>query len=127
MKYCYWLIVVALLGGLLSCSSSKNVPYMIDAETIPEEVLNAVTPQVSPTITPGDIIDILVTGSNRESVAPFNKRLLQGEALARGSVSKPVEFYLVDQSGDIEFPTLGRLHIAGKTKAEVEHMIQAAR
>lgn len=126
MKFLYWAIIALSLWGLSSCSSSKNVPYMIDAETIPAEVLNAASPQKSPVLTPGDILDISVMAKNSEVVIPFNKRLTQGEAYVRGSVSKAVEYYLVDQNGDIEFPVLGRIHVAGKSKSEVELMIQEA-
>ena len=86
---------------------------MVDIEDIPAEVLNAATVQSSPVLAPGDIIDI-----------PFNKRLMQGEAYLRGNASKAVEYYLIDQAGNIDFPVIGRIHVAGKSKMEVEHLIQ---
>lgn len=126
MKYIYWTLVLLVFCGITSCSSSKNVPYMIEVEDIPSEVLNAATPQPSPVLVPGDILDILVMAKNREVVIPFNKRLIQSEVYTRGNNTKAVEFYLVDQNGDIEFPVLGSLHVAGKSKKEVELMIQEA-
>lgn len=126
MKYVYWTLVLLVFWGITSCSSSKNVPYMIDVEDIPSEVLNAASPQSSPVLVPGDILDILVMAKNREVVIPFNKRLLQSDVYTRGNNTKAVEFYLVDQNGDIEFPVLGSLHVAGKSKKEVELMIQEA-
>lgn len=117
-------IFMILLWGITSCSSSKNVPYMVDIENIPAEVLNAATVQPSPVLAPGDIIDISVVAKNQEVVIPFNKRLMQGEAYLRGNASKAVEYYLIDQAGNIDFPVIGRIHVAGKSKMEVEHLIQ---
>ena len=88
---------------------------MVDIEDIPAEVLNAATVQSSPVLAPGDIIDISVVAKNQEVVIPFNKRLMQGEAYLRGNASKAVEYY---------FPVIGRIHVAGKSKMEVEHLIQ---
>ena len=112
MRYLYLTFFMILLWGITSCSSSKNVPYMVDIEDIPAEVLNAATVQSSPVLAPGDIIDISVVAKNQEVVIPFNKRLMQGEA------------YLIDQAGNIDFPVIGRIHVAGKSKMEVEHLIQ---
>lgn len=126
MRFLYGVLVALALVGITSCSSSKNVPYMIDAESIPTEVLNAATPQQSPVLAPGDILDISVMAKNHEVVIPFNKRLVQGDSYIRANGTKAVEFYLVDQEGNIEFPVLGRIHVAGKTKSEVELMIQEA-
>lgn len=126
MKYLYWICVGILIWGITSCASSKSVPYMIDVESIPAEVLNAATPQPSPILAPGDILDISVMAKNHEVVVPFNKRLMQGEAFVRGTMTTPEEFYLVDQNGDIDFPVLGKLHVGGKSKTEVSMMIQEA-
>ena len=87
-------------------------------------LLNAATVQSSPVLAPGDIIDISVVAKNQEVVIPFNKRLMQGEAYLRGNASKAVEYYLIDQAGNIDFPVIGRIHVAGKSKMEVEHLIQ---
>lgn len=99
---------------------------MVNIEDIPAEVLTASTSLPSPILSPGDIIDISVMTKNQEVAIPFNKRLIYGEAYLRGNMSKTMEYYLIDQNGDIEFPVLGRLHVGGKTKTEVEHMIQEA-
>ena len=99
---------------------------MIDVEDIPAEVLNAATPQPSPILAPGDIIDISVMAKTQEVVIPFNTRVVQLEAYMRSGNTQAVEFDLGDQNGDIEFPVLGRLHVAGKSKKEVELMIQEA-
>ena len=124
MRYLYLTFFMILLWGITSCSSSKNVPYMVDIEDIPAEVLNAATVQSSPVLAPGDIIDISVVAKDQEVVIPFNKRLMQGEAYLRGNASKAVEYYLIDQAGNIDFPVIGRIHVAGKSKMEVEHLIQ---
>ena len=126
MKYLNLTAFVVILWGMVSCSSSKNVPYMVDVEDVPAEVLNAAATPPVPILSPGDIIDISVMAKNQEVTIPFNKRLMHGEAYWRGNMSESEEFYLVDQNGDIEFPVVGRIHVGGKDKKEVERMIQEA-
>ena len=38
--------IATLLVFLGSCTSSKNVPYLIDAETLPQEALNSISPAI---------------------------------------------------------------------------------
>lgn len=126
MRYLYLTAFVVIFWGITSCSSSKNVPYMVNVEDIPAEVLNATATFPIPVLAPGDIIDISVMTKNQEVTIPFNKRLMYGEAYWRGNADQTEKYYLVDQNGDIEFPVLGRIHVGGMTKTEVERMIQEA-
>ena len=58
---------------LASCSASKKVPYLVDAEQIPTEVLSQAPIVNDPVITAGDLLNIEVTSPNMTAVAPFNK------------------------------------------------------
>ncbi|MBP5561293.1 MAG: polysaccharide biosynthesis/export family protein [Muribaculaceae bacterium] len=116
---------------LASCGSTKDVPYLIDANSLPKEVLQAASRATDPVIMPGDLLQITVTGRNAESVQPFNKisyisgLTSNGNALNQGGAGGggPMYYYLVDDNGNIEFPMLGQLHIGGMTKAAVEESI----
>lgn len=136
MKHLHHAILsLVLVGSLLAgCSSPKKVPYLVDAETIPAEVLNATAPTADPVITIGDLLNIEVTGINMVAMAPFNKgRYIDGNgninSLARNNQSSAnnyeisTDYYLVDSEGDIQYPILGKIKVAGLTKSQVAEKI----
>ncbi len=130
----------AVLSGLFlltlsACTSPKKVPYLKDAETIPAELLAQSQSVVSPVIVPGDLLNIDVSSINMPAVAVFNKGRYvneNGEIVAMphntaNASSSPVEsyteYYLVDNNGDIEFPVIGKIHVAGLTKKDLAQKI----
>jgi len=117
-------LTAACLLLLAACNTSREVPYMIDADQLPQEVLNASARAQDPTLMPGDLLMINVSSSNMEAVAPFNR----GEYIASGNGTArtgqgQLYSYLVDSNGDIEFPLVGRIHVAGMTKTATEDYI----
>ena len=118
------LAVTAML--LVACNAGKNVPYMINIDDIPSSNLSEAAINASDfTIKPGDMLQINVTASNAEAVAPFNKikyvPTLGTSAYSMGD--RGSMFYLVEDNGTIEFPVLGQLHIGGMTKSAVEKYV----
>lgn len=121
-------ILFATISCLLmgSCTTTKDVPYMIDANNLPKEVLNGAARATDPTLMPGDMLQINVSGPDEESVKPFNKTQYitsSSNSQLNNNPESSIYYYLVDTNGDIEFPMLGRLHVSGKTKAETEAYI----
>lgn len=121
------------------CSAPKKVPYLIDAETIPAEILSEATIVADPVITAGDLLNIEVTSPNMAAVAPFNKgRYVDADGriltLARQTTSYAnntglevsTDYYLVNADGNIEFPIVGQLHVAGLTKSQVAEVVTNA-
>jgi polysaccharide export outer membrane protein len=75
---------------------------------------------------PDDIITINVSAIDPASVAPFNLTLIAGARAndplsAQGGLQQ--QTYLVDYDGNIEFPVLGKLKIAGLTRTELTAML----
>ncbi len=135
MKYISISSIVAFVIFLSSCSSPKKVPYLIDAETIPTEVLTQAPTMAEPVIMPGDLLNIRIGATNMASVAIFNKntyidvdgnvsRNAQNQ-ISGGSMEASTEYYLVDKFGDIEFPVVGKLHVGGLVKSSIEDLIQS--
>ena len=122
---------MAFIAILSSCSSApKEVPYFVEAETIPESMLAQINPYVEPFIIPGDLLDIQVTATNMKSVMSFNKGLYLDEkgevaqlSLNRNmgggsSTNSYVYYYLVGTDGCIDFPIVGKIKVGGmKTKS----------
>lgn len=74
---------------------------------------------------PGDELAIVVSAKDSDVAKPFNQNYSSGEAIRDGSqpagntinqrVSSIVPTYLIDSEGSIDFPTLGRISVAGQT------------
>ncbi len=118
-----------------SCSAPKKVPYLVEAETIPAEVLSDVQMVSDPVITAGDLLNIEVTSANMAAVAPFNKgRYIDSEGkivqIARQTTNYnntglevSTDYYLVSADGDIEFPIVGKIHVGGLSKQQIAEAI----
>ena len=82
-------------------------------------------------IEPDDLLSIVVTTKNPELGTPFNMQpgmmsmKTEGTAMNNMSHNDKRELgYRVDNNGDIVFPMLGTLHVAGLTRRELESLIK---
>ncbi|MDE6333329.1 MAG: polysaccharide biosynthesis/export family protein, partial [Muribaculaceae bacterium] len=130
MKFIYKSLFFAMLIGLASCNASKKVPYIVDAQAIPQEVLSDVSTVTDPVLAAGDLLNIEVTSSDMQSVVPFNKGMYITE---NGNISRisttstsyntnldvSTDYYLINQDGTIDFPLLGKIKAAGMTKLQL--------
>lgn len=121
--------MLAVVGLLLaSCGSGKDVPYLIDANKLPASVLNAAARTNDPTLMPGDLLQINVSGPDAEAIKPFNKTeyvSTTGGSNINNNQDNSIYYYLVDNSGNIEFPMLGTLHVGGMTLSQLQEHIAA--
>lgn len=114
------LLLSFVMVGLMttSCVTSKKVRYLADMPTygVP---LNE---RFEATIVPYDELRIYVMGDgkNEELVKPFNVFGTVGNMSNQG---QNYMGYLVDVNGNIEFPVLGELHVAGLTRLQLQDMI----
>lgn len=103
----------ALFGMILlfsSCVSSKKMVYFQDTENsqLKETIVN-----FEPKIQAGDLISINVSALEAEAALPFN-------LYETASVTNPKPLtYLVDSDGEINFPVVGSLKVAGFTTKEL--------
>lgn len=128
MKYLHLTLILFVALIVASCVSTKKIPYMVEAEVIPQETLNQVAKVTEPVIMPGDLLEILVTASNPDVVKPFNRMgmvyELAGTLSSYGNnTTNSSAYYLVDNEGNIEFPVIGSLKIGGMNKAEAQKVI----
>lgn len=117
--------VALVLGGLASCrSSQETLAYFTDVEGI--ESLPVGDYQIK--IEPNDELGILVTSDNPEATAQYNI----SPAIAQGTLTVQTTYqvqdysrYVVDSKGNIDFPMLGRMHVAGLTLEQLRDKILA--
>lgn len=134
-KFLLWVLTAALFA---SCSAPKKVPYLVEAENIPAEVISQAQDLTDPVITVGDLLNIQVSGTNMTAMAPFNKgRFVTADgnierfsqtntAYTQAGLEVNTDYYLVNADGCIEFPIVGVIKVAGQHKAQVaQHICDA--
>lgn len=122
MKTRNLIIPILALIMLSSCGSRKNIVYFQD-EPLQEDVLMSEPKQLI--YKPDDILTINVAALDPDAVRPFNLAFVQGGTsdIVRAQGGMQQQTYLVDYDGNIEFPVLGTLKIAGLTRTELTDML----
>ncbi|NBL64826.1 polysaccharide export protein [Flavobacterium sp. NST-5] len=117
-------IGIALLLISTSCASKKGYNYYQNIE----EVVNAVNEQKYQTaIHPDDLLMITVMGIDPEVTAPFNQSTNGNISSMRlGNESVPMNSYLVDAAGEISFPMVGKMKLAGLSREQAVTTIKEA-
>jgi polysaccharide export outer membrane protein len=109
---------------LFSCASREDVVYYQNIDNMQEQQKIS---SYETRIQPDDLLMIIVSAEDPEIAMPFNLRSVSMVAPARQDLvlnQQTMQLYLVDASGAIEFPVLGKLQISGLTRSEVLGMIK---
>lgn len=112
----YSLTIIALccLLAFASCVTPQDVNYLQDMRHNTQIELEN---KFEAVIAPYDELSIYVGCFKEELAKPFN---IGGNS--NGGQQSPAT-YLVDINGNIQFPILGELHVAGKTRLELQDTI----
>lgn len=121
-------LLVISLFVLAGCTSIKNIPYLQNADVVD---LTASRMLYDAKIMPKDELTIYVNTTDPDASRSFNlysdgQRSNTQTTSSSGRRSNGQAYsigYLVDNNGDINFPVLGRLHVAGMTKSECQDML----
>ena len=117
-------LILAVTGVFASCNPQtwKNINYLQDvaADTVMVMPVNK-----GIIIQPQDQLAITVCSRNPLLAAQFNKSVSQYATGAETGTSgqQRVVGYVVDNSGDIQFPQLGIIHAAGCNRWELQDLI----
>ena len=117
------LVALTMILVLGSCGSTKNVAYFQNADSIS---LAASRMLYEAKIMPKDELTITVITTDPKAAMPFNLSVSQtlGNSGQLSSGTGSLQGYLVDNSGNIEFPVVGTLHVGGLTKKQAEDLIK---
>ena len=117
---------VIVLISATSCTSQKKLTYFrnVTAETAAAINSDFKTAH-EPTIVVGDMLVITVTGMDPEAVAPFNMPVISYSNPGSDQIyqTPSLQSYLVDTKGEIDFPILGKIKIAGLKKSDAIQII----
>ena len=118
--------ILLLILTLASCTSYKQVPYFQNADQISQVAQHL--PLYDAKIMPKDLLAITVNTTDPQVSAPFNLAMQTPINIANKNAyttTQPtIQQYLVSNTGEIDFPILGRLKVGGLTKGEAEDMIR---
>ena len=122
-KFLTSFIVLTMILLVTGCTGSKKVAYF---QNIDQISLAASRGLYDAKIMPKDMLTITVNTTDPAAAAPFN---LSGSnsvgvtgQLSSGGGS--LQGYLVDNSGSINFPVVGLIHVAGMTKTQCQDLIR---
>lgn len=121
MAFSCFLMLVA--GG---CKSQKDYLYLADMADGQDY---AITRRFQPRIQRDDRLEISVSCKNPELAVPFNVsggtfRVSDNGMVGVSEAAPKDQYYRVDNSGEINFPVLGKLYVAGLTLPEASDMIR---
>ena len=113
---------VALLV-LSGCATPYNITYFQDMPL--EQEVTIAKPQ-DVILQPGDEISILVSTRDAALSSLFSlySNYTVGSSSGVGSTNRRESYYVIGNDGCIDFPVLGRIPVAGKTRFELEQFIK---
>lgn len=112
-------IIIALMTLLVamtavSCVTPRRINYLQDMTPASQIELEH---RFEAKVAPYDELNIMIASpSTPELAAPFNNTMLNGSVNANIQGNS----YLVDVNGNIDMPFLGRLHVAGMTRLQLQ-------
>ena len=124
MKFSKLVLSGALGIALLiatSCGTPKNVAYFQDLNNNPDTVITLQNRVI--TVKPTDKIYIGVKSKDQQISQLFN---LTGGTTGSGAynMSQDAYYYTVDSKGDIDFPVVGKIQVAGLTREEIAEKVK---
>lgn len=116
-------LLLVFLGLILfSCASKKDLIYFQNINTIQT---NQSAETYEPKLQQDDMLMIIISSAEPEAAIPYNLpavAVLQNGANAAGQLQ--FQTYLIDNNGNIEFPVLGTIKLAGLTRTQAVDKIK---
>lgn len=109
---------------LTQCVPNKKLVYLQKGKETNPNIGEVSTIWKDYKLHPGDVLSIRVLGTDQVALAPFNIDQAQGMNNAvPNTVMLYINGYSVDPEGDINFPVVGDVKVAGKTIDEVSQQL----
>lgn len=123
MKKLKFLVIVCCLA-LASCKTYKNINYIQDVQVNTTE---SIAENQGIRIQPKDMLSIVVSSKTPELAMAFNLPAITyqagSEVVSGGGITRLLG-YVVDNDGNIDFPLLGKIQVAGLTRWQLQELIK---
>lgn len=119
-----FLCLVAGAFMLSSCATVKDIAYFQNKVVNHPEKIDK---HAGIVIQPKDMLSIIVSSRNPELVTMFNLPVVSyqaGSETVSGGAAQRLLGYVVDNQGQIDFPVLGPINVAGLTRWELAELIK---
>lgn len=118
MKNFFILFSLAILAT--SCATKKEIIYFQDAETLNDKLSEQ---SFEPIIENNDILYVAISSMDEAVLTPFKRNTgLEGNV---ANSNAGLQGYLVNVDGSINFPVIGNIPVAGKTRGQVKEQLKA--
>lgn len=113
------ILFFTIIISLTSCTSKKKIAYFQDLNK------NFSISNYEPVLQTDDVLMIVISSVNPEVAAPYNLKTVIVQSNTEVSLAQErLQTYLIDQEGNIEFPVIGKVHLAGLTRTEGVELIK---
>ena len=125
IKKVFVFALIALCAS--SCVTKKKLTYLREVTAESADSVNAhFEAKGEVTIKKADQLTIFISALDQEAVAPYNLYMVNvnDPNSLQLRTTQTLLTYRVDDHGDIEMPVLGKVHVEGMVRTELEEMIK---
>ena len=115
------LLATAFVAMLLYSCKTPNVGYISDVKNGPTDAIAQV---LDIRFKPDDKICIIIKSQDSRLSELFNLPIYTLRVGWGNSSSQYMSAYTIDPDGNIDFPVLGTMHLAGMSRHEVEQFVK---
>ena len=115
------ILLISFFILLISCGTKQDIVYFQDVDIVGSS--NAIE-NYTPTIRTDDMLTITVSALDQDAARPFNLPMVafSGDGADIGRAT--MQSYLVDSNGNIDFPVLGTIKLAGLSRIQATELIK---
>ncbi|WP_431164660.1 polysaccharide biosynthesis/export family protein [Tenacibaculum halocynthiae] len=115
------IVLIFFITILSSCVSKKDIVYFQNDKIEQAKFSNS----YKTIFKPDDLLQITISALDIEAVKPFNLPAVNYSSTTNTVIGTPQQqAYLIDSEGNIDFPLLGQLKIAGLTRSETISLLK---
>jgi polysaccharide export outer membrane protein len=115
-----YVLFFGLLTLLFSCGTKEDIVYFQDVDLVGS---SRAIKSYNPVIHPDDMLTIIVSALDQDAVRPFNLPVVS--FIRQNTIGGATQqTYLVDSNGNIDFPVLGTLKLAGLNRIQATTLIK---
>ena len=124
-----FLFLFALVFIASSCASKKKMNYFQDKDSADTTAVKSNHSSYTPTLQKDDFLSISISSMDIESIKPFiigqgvALNLTQNSGYTTGAAA--TSGFLIDANGDIDYPIIGKIHLAGLNRMEATDLIKS--